>query len=244
MSGKNILLIGSSGGLGKHLTVGLAKAGYNLALHYNDNTEKLQQTLQEINNIKIKHHTYKADITKENEIEKMVSEVKNDFGKIDVLINNAGLSLNGMSWKMKTDDWNKVLAVNLTGPFLCSKHVLPIMKENNWGRVIYMSSVVAQIGVPGTAAYAATKAGLIGLSKTISKEVIKNNITSNVISLGYFDAGLLYQIPEDIRNQIKVSIPKQEFGSPNEVVECILYLCSEKSGYLTGQTINLNGGLF
>jgi len=241
---RNVLLIGASGGLGKHLTKGLAEAGYNLALHYNDNVDKLNQTLEEIKKLNIKHNIYKADITREQEIEKMIAEVKDEFGRIDILINNAGVSINAMSWKMKADDWNKVLSVNLTGPFLCTKHALPLMKENNWGRIIYMSSVVAQIGVPGTSAYAATKAGLLGLCKTISKEIIKNSITANVVSLGYFDAGLLYEIPEDIRGQIKESIPKKEFGNPSEVVECILYLCSDNSSYITGQAINLNGGLY
>jgi len=244
MPDKNVLIIGASGGLGKHLTIGLANAGFNLALHYNENRENLDKTLSEIKNSKLKLKTYRADITNENEIEEMIKNVKQDFNSIDVLINNAGLSLNGMSWKLGLEDWNKVISVNLTGPFLCTKHVLPLMRENNWGRIIYMSSVVSQIGVPGTAAYAATKAGLNGLCKTISKEIIKSNITANVISLGYFEAGLLYQIPEDIRNQIKDSIPKKEFGNPNDVVECILYLCSENSGYITGQTININGGLY
>jgi NAD(P)-dependent dehydrogenase (short-subunit alcohol dehydrogenase family) len=244
MAPENILLIGASGGLGKHLTTGLANAGYNLALHYHDNPDNIKLALQEIKNPGIKHKSYKADITSEKEVQEMINNVKRDFGTIDVLINNAGISLNGMSWKLNLDDWNKVISVNLTGPFLCTKHVLQIMKENNFGRIIYMSSVVSQIGVPGTAAYAATKAGLGGLCKTVSKEVVKNNITANVISLGYFEAGLLYQIPEDIRNQIKDTIPKKEFGSPKDVLECILYLCSENSGYITGQTININGGLY
>ncbi len=244
MAGKNVLLIGSSGGLGKHILLGMAAAGYNLALHYHDNEDNLASYLNEIKDSGIKYHTYKADITSENEVVELVKKVKNDFGSIDILINNAGLSLNGVTWKLSIDDWNKVIAVNLTGPFLCSKHVLPVMREGGWGRIIYMSSVVPQIGVPGTAAYASTKAGLGGLCKTISKEVMKNNITANLISLGYFDAGLLYQIPEDIRSQIKETIPKKEFGSPKDVVECILYMCSEHAGYLTGQTINLNGGLY
>ena len=244
MSGKNILIIGASGGLGKHLTLGLAKAGFNLALHYKDNHDKLDQIISEIKYPALKLKAYQADITNENEIAELAKNVKNDFGSIDILINNAGLSLNAMSWKLSQEDWNKVISVNLTGPFLCTKHVLPFMRESNWGRIIYMSSVVPQIGVPGTAAYAATKAGLSGLCKTVSKEVIKNNITANVISLGYFDAGLLYQIPEETRNQIKDSIPKKEFGNPSDVVECILYLSSENSGYITGQTININGGLY
>ena len=121
-----------------------------------------------------------------------------------------------MSWKISLDDWNKVIAVNLTGPFLCTKHVLPLMKENKYGRIIFISSVVPQIGVAGTSAYSASKAGLSGLSKTISKEMMKYSITSNLISLGYFDAGLLYQIPEEIRAQIKETIPMKEFGKPRK----------------------------
>lgn len=241
---KNILLIGASGGLGKHFTKGLASAGYNLALHYNDNPAKIDETIKEIGKTDVRIFTYKADISDENSVKEMVDKVKADFGPIDILINNAGLSLNAMSWKLSAENWNKVIGVNLTGPFLCSKHVIPIMKENKQGRIIFMSSVVGQIGVPGTAAYAATKAGLEGLCKTISKELVKNNITANIISLGYFEAGLLYQIPEDIREQIRESIPLKKFGDPAEILECILYICSDRSSYLTGQTINLNGGLF
>ncbi len=244
MSNKNVLLIGASGGLGEHITKGLAAAGFNLALHYNDSLNKLEMVANKIKDQDVKCKTYKADITSEDQITFMIKNIKEDFGKIDILINNAGISINGMSWKLSINDWNKVVAVNLTGPFLCCKHVIPLMKENKFGRIIFMSSVVPQIGVIGTSSYAAAKAGLSGLSKTISKEVIKNNITSNLISLGYFDAGLLYQIPEEIRGQIKETIPIKDFGNPIEVVECIKYLSSEKSGYLTGQTINLNGGLF
>ena len=244
MSGKNVLLMGASGGLGKYISQGLAAAGYNLALQYNSNPDSIQENIKGINNPAIQIKTYKADITSEEDISSLTQSVKNDFGSIDILINNAGISINAMSWKLKTDDWNKVLAVNLTGPFLCTKYVLPLMKESKYGRIIYISSVVPQIGVAGTAAYSASKAGLAGLSKTISKEVIKNNITSNLISLGYFDAGLLYQIPEEIREQIKETIPMKEFGDPMEIVDCIKYFCSENSRYITGQTINLNGGLF
>jgi 3-oxoacyl-[acyl-carrier protein] reductase len=241
---KNILLIGASGGLGKHLTLGLAGAGYNLALHYNDNPDKVQETSSSIPNKEVKIMHYKADITDENSVKQMVEKVKNDFGSIDILINNAGVSINAMSWKLPLEDWNRVIAVNLTGPFLCTKYVLPVMRENNLGRIIYISSVVSQIGVAGTAAYSATKAGLGGLCKTVSKETLKNNITANIVSLGYFEAGLLYQIPEEIRNQIRESIPLKKFGDPSEIVECVLFICSDKSSYLTGQTINLNGGLY
>jgi NAD(P)-dependent dehydrogenase (short-subunit alcohol dehydrogenase family) len=241
---KNVLLIGASGGLGHYISQGLAASGFNLAIHYNQNSDGIKKTEAEISGKAAKTKLYKADITDENSVKIMIDSVKNDFGSIDILINNAGLSINAMSWKMNLDDWNKVIEVNLTGPFICTKHTLPLMKENNFGRIIYISSVVPQIGVAGTSAYSATKAALSGLCKTISKETLKNNITVNVISLGYFEAGLLFQIPEDIRNQIKESIPVKKFGDPLEVVECIEYICSDKASYLRGQTININGGMF
>ncbi len=241
---KNVLLIGSSGGLGKHFTLGLADAGYNLALHYNDNENELKPLFPLLDKHNIKYKAYKAEITSEENVKKMSEEVVQDFGSIDILINNAGLSIDGVTWKLDLISWNKVLGVNLTGPFLCIKHVLPHMRKNNWGRIINMSSVVSQIGVPGTAAYSVSKSGLAGLTKTVSKEVSKNNITINIISLGYFKAGMLYQIPEELREQIKQTIPKKEFGEPDEILNCILFLCSENASYITGQTININGGLF
>src|SRR5437868_14531647 len=134
-SSKNILLIGSSGGLGKHFALNLAKAGFNLALHYNDKEDEVKGLLSEFDKLNIKYLTYKADITSEENVIRMVEKVNNDFGRIDILINNAGISLDGVTWKLELETWNKVLAVNLTGPFLCIKHVLPIMKKNNWGRI-------------------------------------------------------------------------------------------------------------
>ncbi|MCC6865845.1 MAG: SDR family oxidoreductase [Ignavibacteria bacterium] len=242
---KKVLLTGASGGIGKHIISDLAAKGMKIALQYNTNPEKLTEHLSNTEkhpDTEIK--SFKADITSENEVLSLIENVKKEFGSIDILINNAGLSINAMTWKMSLKDWNNVLSVNLTGSFLCTKHVIPVMKENNFGRIIYISSVVPQIGVPGTSAYAASKAGIAGLCKTVSKEVIKNNITVNMISLGYFEAGLLFQIPEDIRKQIKESIPIKKFGDPAEISECINYICSEKSSYLTGQSINLNGGLY
>jgi NAD(P)-dependent dehydrogenase (short-subunit alcohol dehydrogenase family) len=241
---KNILLIGASGGLGRHFAEGFAAAGYNLALHCKDHSAEVEKLKSDIAGSGIKAATYKADITSEAEVSAMIKQVNADFGSIDVLVNNAGLSINSVSWKMDIDSWNKVLGVNLTGPFLCIKHVLPLMRANNFGRIINISSVVAYLGVPGTVAYAVSKAGLDGLTKTVSKETAKQNITINNISLGYFNAGLLFQIPEELRNQIKDTIPKKEFGDPKEIVNCMLYLTGENSGYITGQTININGGLY
>lgn len=239
---QTILLTGASGGLGHHIATALAKAGYNLALHYNEGKTKIETLLDELKEFKTQCKSYKADITSEQQVEAMMKNVYEDFRTIDVLINNAGVSINGISWNMDLAQWNQTLAVNLTGPFLCIKHILPIMRKNNFGRIINISSVVAQIGVAGTVAYSASKAGLTGLTKAISKEVVKNNITINTLSLGYYDAGILYQIPEELRQKIKESIPKNEFGNPDEIVKAIFYLCD--ANYITGQIININGGLY
>jgi 3-oxoacyl-[acyl-carrier protein] reductase len=244
MASKNILLMGASGGLGKHFAAGFADEGFNLALHFHDHSDSTVLLEKELSNKNIKVKSFKADITSEEEIVALVENVKNEFGSIDILINNAGISKDGVSWKLPLESWNKVLAVNLTGPFLCIKHILPIMRENNWGRIINISSVVPQIGVAGTAAYSVSKSGLAGLTKTVAKETSKNNITINTISLGYFDAGMLYQIPEEMRDQIRNTIPKKSFGNPMEIVQCMLFLCNENASYITGQIININGGLY
>jgi NAD(P)-dependent dehydrogenase (short-subunit alcohol dehydrogenase family) len=244
MTTKNVLLIGASGGLGNHIAQGLADAGYNLALNYNTHSERIEQLKKLLEPKKIKFKDYKADITIEDEIAKMAGDMLNDFGTIDILINDAGISIDGMSWKLGLNEWNKVINVNLTGPFLCIKHVLPHMRKNKWGRIVNISSVVPSLGIPGTAAYSASKAGLAGLTKTISKEVINLNITVNTISLGYFDAGMLYNINEEIREKIKDSIPRKEFGNPSEIVSLLHFLISDKSSYLTGQVLHINGGLY
>ncbi len=235
--------MGASSGIGSHLVKGLTDS-FNLALHYNTSSGKVEKLISELDNTKSKIIPYKADITNEKEVNSMVEKIKNDFGSIDVLINNAGVSIDAMTWKLSLESWQKVIDVNLTGPFLCIKHTLPVMRENNWGRIINISSVVASTGVPGTAAYAVSKSGLYGLTKTVSKEIAKYNITANIISLGYFDAGMLYTIGEDIREQIKQTIPQKEFGNPNEIVSCVKYLTSDNSKYITGQVIHINGGLF
>ena len=164
---KNVLIIGASGGLGIHIASFFNQANFNLALHYNDNFDALSEKFTQEERI----HFFQADILSEEAITKMVSEVKEKFGKIDLLINAAGISTSAVVWKASFDDWNKTIGINLTGPFLCIKHVLPLMRENNFGRIVNISSVVAQSGVIGTAAYSASKAGLIGMVKTIAKEV-------------------------------------------------------------------------
>lgn len=240
---KSILLVGASGGVGRAIARDLSNAGYDLALHYFEHSEELEVLAAELKKEGKNVQLFSGDITKEDDVAQLVQAVEKAFGGIDVLVNNAGVSQNGMTWKMPLDRWQQSLDVNLTGPFLCIKHVLPGMRERNFGRIISVTSVVAQTGVAGTVAYSASKAGLIGMTKTIAKEVANKNINVNCIALGYFDAGMLYEIPEEMREAIRETIPQKVFGNTESISKCILYLSSEEAGYVTGQTLNLNGGL-
>ena len=232
---KTILIIGSSGGLGKELSSYFAERGHRLALHYN-----LHEPDGKFGDFK----KYKADITNEEQVKIMIAAVISDFGKIDVVINNAGVSKSEMAWKTSLENWNQTLGVNLSGPFFVAKHILPHMRENESGRIIFMSSIVAQTGFIGTAAYAASKAGLIGLTRSLAKEVANKNITVNAIAPGYFNAGMINDVTPEIQEILKKQIPVGDLGKPTEIGALIEYIFSDQASYLTGQTLNLNGGLF
>lgn len=231
---KTILIVGSSGGLGQVISNWFASRNFKLALHYHEHEPTLKS-----DNLK----KYKADITKESEVKKMIDQVIADFGKIDIVINNAGVSKSEISWKTSSENWEHTLAVNLNGPFYVAKYVLPHMRENGFGRIIFMSSIVAQTGFIGTAAYAASKAGLIGLTKTLAKEVASKNITVNAIAPGYFSAGMINDVTVELQEQLKKQIPVGSLGKPEEIAALIEYIISDNASYLTGQTIGLNGGL-
>lgn len=232
---RTILIMGSSGGLGLELTRYFASKNYNLALHYLSESPKVVPKGAKI---------YQADIRIETDIISMMNQIKSDFGGVDILINNAGISKSEISWKVSAESWEDTMAINLTGPFLVSKHALPFMRENEFGRIIFMSSIVAQTGFVGASAYAASKAGLIGLTKSLSKEVANKNITVNSIALGYFNAGMINDVPEEMQVELIKSIPLNKLGDPVQLAELMEYIISDNSGYLTGQTINLNGGLY
>ncbi|MBL7899318.1 MAG: SDR family oxidoreductase [Crocinitomicaceae bacterium] len=231
---KTILLIGSSGGLGNVISNWFAEKGFNLAMHFHKH-----EPIVPAGN----HKKYKADITDENQVQQLIKQVIADFGKIDVVINNAGISKSEMSWKTSAESWNQSLAVNLTGPFFIAKHVLPHMRTNNGGRIIFMSSVVAQTGFIGTSAYTASKAGLIGLTKTLAKENATKNITINTLAPGYFSTGMISDVTEDLQEELKKFIPVGKLGNPTEIAALIDYIISDNASYLTGQVIGLNGGL-
>lgn len=230
-----ILITGATGGLGKEMAAHFAAKGARLALH---------TFREETFGVPCDHAWFPADLRDAEAIPQLVQQVLERFGRIDVLINNAGISRNGVSWKLSSDDWNDVLAINLSAPFHLIKAVLPGMRERQHGRIVSVSSVVAQTGVAGTAAYAASKAGLLGLTKTVAKETATSGITVNALALGYFDTGMITEVAPELQEQIRLQIPKQRLGSVDTILSTLDWLLLPASDYVTGQTISLNGGLF
>lgn len=231
---KTILIMGSSGGLGQAMAKYFSERDFNLALHYNQN-----ETKGDFKNGK----KYQADITNEKEVKNLIEKVIEDFGQLHAVINNAGISKSEITWKTEAENWNNTLAVNLSGPFYVAKYALPYMRQNNFGRLIFISSIVAQTGFVGTSAYAASKAGLLGLTKSIAKEVANKNITVNAIAPGYFNAGMINDVSDDLQENLKQQIPTGKLGAPIEIAALIEHLISDNASYITGQTLSINGGL-
>jgi NAD(P)-dependent dehydrogenase (short-subunit alcohol dehydrogenase family) len=240
---KVLLLTGASGGVGRNIIKGLSDAGYRLALHYHDNFKELAALLDEVKP-KTKIGLFQADLRNEEEIREMAASVFTEFGRIDVLVNNAGTSHSAMSWKQETDDWNDIIALNLTAPFLMCKYFVPYMRAQEYGRIINVSSVVAHIGMPGTTAYAASKSGLEGFTRSLAKEVVGKNITANSLAYGYMEAGMIDVLNDDMKAIVRAMIPANTFGPTDDILSAILYLADEKSTYVTGQTLHINGGMF
>ena len=236
MEQKVILITGASGGMGGALADMFSREKVKLALQHNKNEINLAESES------VGH--FQVDLTIESEVEHLVSSVLKKFGRIDVLINNAGISKSAMSWKTDAASWRETMAINLDAPFFLSKHVVPVFRQQKSGRIINVTSIVAQTGFIGTSAYAASKAGLIGLTKTLSKELSNFGVTVNALALGYFNVGMIDDVPKELQEEIISSIPLRKLGDPSTVFQTINWLISEEGGYVTGQTINLNGGLF
>lgn len=236
VSNKIILLTGASGGLGSAMALHLAEKGYKLALHFNEHEIVVPESDT------VQH--FQADLTDEAQIKAMIDAVVAVFGGIDIVINNAGISRNGMSWKLDSLDWAESIAINLSAPYFISKYAIPHMRKSNWGRIINITSVVGQTGVIGTSAYAASKAGLFGLTRTLSKELAAFGITVNNFALGYFNKGMIEDVSEDLQAEIISNVPMKKLGDPQTINAALDFVLSEGAGFYTGQTLNLNGGLF
>jgi 3-oxoacyl-[acyl-carrier protein] reductase len=241
---KYILITGSNGGVGRMIANHLLAQNYReILFHYrsvNDDIAKICKKFDLDPSI----HCLQADLCDAESVNNMKSIVQAKFGVVDRLINVAGGSTNGMSWKLSTDEFMSVIKDNLLSTFLCTKAFVPEMRENKFGRVINFSSIVGATGVVGAAHYCAAKAGVVGYTKALSLELASRGVTANAIALGYFNAGLIEDIPQDIKTQILTKIPAGRFGEEKDIGYAIEFLLSEQSQYYTGQVMHLNGGQF
>lgn len=243
LQGKVALVTGAGRGLGREFALAFARQGCNVVINYVEHEGEAREVARQVDALGAKALVAEADVADMRQVDAMVTEALGAFGRLDILVNNAGQNRDGMVWKLKEDDWSRVLDVNLTGMFHCIKAVLPPMRQRRWGRIVNIASVVGQTGMAGTAAYAASKAGVIGLTKTVAREVARSNVTANALCLGYFEAGLGLMLPEDVRKDVTARIPVARFGRADEIAAPLLFLASEEASYITGQEINVNGGL-
>jgi len=238
---KTVLVTGSSRGVGKAIALGFAKTGANIILCSKSSVDLLKETENEVLTLGANVLAMSADVTNMNSVEHIVEEAIKKFGNIDILVNNAGNFSDSVVRKMDKKIWDDVINVNLNGVFNCTKVIL---NKTNVDRIINITSVQGQTGVIGAANYAAAKAGVIGFTKSVAKEISRRNITANAIALGFINTGMLKRLPEAIQDKILSQIPLGRFGYPEEVAALVMFLASEKAAYITGQSINLNGGYY
>ena len=236
---KNILITGASGGIGNELVKKFVSLGANV-LGSGTKTEKLELIKKQYPNIKVK----KFDIANHSGIEEFIDSVSLELGGLDVLINNAGINLDNLSIRMKVEEWKKVIDINLTSTFLLSKYAIKKMLKNKFGRIVNITSVVGHVGNLGQSNYSASKAGIIGMSKSLAIEYAKKNITVNCVSPGFIVSDMTMGIADKVKLYLTSRIPMGKFGTGEDVSNCVAFLSSEQASYVTGETIHVNGGMY
>ena len=236
---KNILITGASGGIGNELVKKFVSLGANI-LGSGTKTEKLELIKKQYPNIKVK----KFDIANHSGIEEFIDSVSLELGGLDVLINNAGINLDNLSIRMKVEEWKKVIDINLTSTFFLSKYAIRKMLKNKFGRIVNITSVVGHVGNLGQPNYSASKAGIIGMSKSLAIEYAKKNITVNCVSPGFIVSDMTIGIADKVKLYLTSRIPMGKFGTGEDVSNCVSFLSSEQGSYVTGETIHVNGGMY
>tara|TARA_B100002051_G_scaffold166855_1_gene157589 strand:- start:216 stop:953 length:738 start_codon:yes stop_codon:yes gene_type:complete len=240
LKNKNIIITGATGGIGNSIVDTLTSLNSKLVVT-GTNEKKLEQLKNKNANLII----IKQDISIHDELEAFVEKCNNELGgKIDVLVNNAGITKDNLTIRMDKKEWDNVININLTSTFLLSKYVIKKMLKNKFGKIINITSVVGHTGNVGQANYAASKGGVSSMSKSLSLEYAKKNITINCIAPGFIDTAMTEKINDDFKNQLKSKIPLDRFGSPQDIANCVAFLSSDLSNYITGETIHINGGMY
>lgn len=240
---KVAIVTGGSRGIGKEVAKRLASLGSNLVINYTSKEEESLQTKAEIENLGVKCITVKCDVSKAEEVNAMVEAAISEFGKVDILVNNAGITKDSLLMRMKEEDFDKVIDVNLKGVFNCTKAVIKPMMKKKYGKIINIASVVGVIGNAGQANYCASKAGVIGFTKSAARELASRNININAVAPGFIDTDMTKVLSDEIKKSMLTNIPKNTFGKPEDVANVVAFLASDMSNYVIGQVVNVDGGM-
>ncbi len=241
--GQVVMITGGARGIGKAIAQNLAGKGANLAIA-DISAEAAAETARELASRGVRTASVKLDVSRSDEVAKAFEDVGKEFGRLDILINNAGITRDALILRMKEEDWDSVINVNLKGVFLCSKEAVKLMVKQKYGRIVNIASVVAFMGNPGQANYSASKAGIVGLTKTTAREYASRGITVNAVAPGFISTAMTDALHENVRQEMLKSIPIGKFGSVDDVANAVVFLVSPEAGYITGHVIHVNGGMY
>lgn len=243
LSGKTALVTGAGRGIGRATAIKLGAAGAKVAINYNASEAQAQDVVAAIKAAGGEAQAVKADVSKADEVDAMVNGLVKEWGKIDILVNNAGITRDNLMMRMSQDEWDAVLDTNLRSAYFCTKAVLRSMLRNRWGRIISLSSVVGLTGNAGQANYAAAKAGLIGFTKSVAREVGGRNITANAIAPGFIETDITAGLADELKASMLKSIPADRYGQPEDIANAVVFLASDLAAYINGQVLNVDGGM-
>ncbi len=244
LKGKVALVTGASRGIGKAIALGLAENGAAVAVNYSSSESSALEVAEIIRKNGGKAEIFKARVNEEAEVEEMFSAVEKKLGPVDILVNNAGITKDNLLMRMKTEEWDMVIDVNLKGVFLCTRRAVKGMMKNRYGKIINISSVVGFSGNAGQFNYSATKAGVIGMTKSAALECASRGIRVNAVAPGFIETDMTASISDDMKAAYMEKIPLKSLGKPEDIANAVIYLASPLSDYMTGQTLHLNGGMY
>ena len=243
LEGKIALVTGAAQGIGRAIALLLAQKGADIVVS-DINLEKAEEMAKEIEAVGRKGMAIKVDVANTDDVERMIEAILEQFGQIDILVNNAGIARDKLILRMTEEDWDAVLNVNLKGTFNCTKAVIKHMSKQRKGKIVNIASVVGEMGNVGQANYSASKAGVIGFTKTIAREFAQRGINVNAIAPGYIETPMTEVLTEKVKEELRRMIPMERLGRPEDVAQAVLFLVSETSSYITGQVLNVNGGIY
>jgi 3-oxoacyl-[acyl-carrier protein] reductase len=241
--GRVAVVTGGGRGIGRAVALRLANEGASVAIAYRSNDEAAENAAEEVRAAGVRCEIFKGDVASPDDVRALFEGVSDAFGRIDILVNNAGLTRDNLMMRMKEHEFDDVIATNLKGTYLCTRAALRPMVRARWGRIVNVSSVVGLVGNAGQANYAASKAGIIGFTKSVAREVAQRGITANVVAPGYVETELTGSLPEQVKDRIREQVPAGRFGEAEEVAEVVAFLAGEGAGYVTGQTLAVDGGM-